>query len=55
MKESSKNQKREVIEEIKENIKNSKSTVLVSYTGLSVTEITELRNKYTEVNSNYKV
>ncbi|MDO4595217.1 MAG: 50S ribosomal protein L10 [Tissierellia bacterium] len=49
------NQKKEVIEEIKNNVKNAKSTTLVEFNGMSVAEITELRNKFRDANVVYKV
>ncbi|MDO4663159.1 MAG: 50S ribosomal protein L10 [Tissierellia bacterium] len=49
------NQKKAVIEEIKTNIQNAKSTTLVGFNGMSVSEITELRNKFREKDVNYKV
>jgi len=48
-------QKQEVISEIKEAIQNSKSVVIVEYRGLDVSQITELRSKYRETGSAYKV
>ncbi len=55
MKEAKLAHKKEVISEIKEAVQNSKSVVIVEYRGLNVTEITELRKKFRESGSNYKV
>ena len=48
-------QKTEVINEIKEAVQNSKSMTIVEYRGLSVGQVTDLRNKYRESGSTYKV
>ena len=55
MKEAKLAQKQEVISEIKEAIQNSKSVVIMEYRGLNVAQITDLRNKFREKNTNYKV
>lgn len=55
MKEAKLAQKHEVISEIKEAIQNSKSVTIVEYRGLNVSEVTELRTKYRNSNSSYKV
>lgn len=47
--------KKQQVQEIKENIENAESIVVVEYRGLSVAEVTELRNKYRENGVNYKV
>lgn len=47
--------KKQVVEEISEKIKASKSVVLVSYNGLSVAEDTELRNEFRKQEVEYKV
>ena len=55
MKEQVLQQKQAVINEIKENIENAKSLVLVDYRGLNVSELTELRKRFREENVLYKV
>lgn len=55
MKEQVLNQKKAVVDEIKNNIENSKSMVLVDYRGLNVAELDELRAKYREEDVVYKV
>lgn len=47
--------KKQVVEEIKEKIQNSKSVVLVSSKGLSVAEDTELRKEFRAKNVEYRV
>lgn len=47
--------KSEVVEEITNKVKNSASTVLFEYQGLTVTETMELRRKLRESGSDYKV
>lgn len=47
--------KKQVVEEIKEKIQNSKSVVLVKFNGLSVAEDTELRREFRKNNVEYKV
>ena len=47
--------KKAVVEEIKSKIDGAKSIVLVSYSGLSVAEDTELRNELRKSNIEYKV
>ncbi len=47
--------KKQVVQEIKEKIENSKSVVLVDYRGLDVAEVSELRKKYREAGVDYKV
>lgn len=47
--------KKQVVEEISEKIKASKSVVLVSYNGLTVAEDTELRNEFRKQEVEYKV
>ena len=48
------NEKKLVVSEIVDNIKNSESVILFQYQGLSVAEMSELRNKLKEVNSTIK-
>lgn len=48
-------QKQAVIAEIKEKIENSGSLVLVDYRGLTVEQVTDLRNKYRAAGVQYKV
>ena len=40
--------KKQVVEEIKQKIQNSKSVVFVDYKGLTVAEVSALRNKFRE-------
>lgn len=47
--------KQKVVFEIAEFVKNSASIVFFDYRGLSVTEITELRNQLNQINSKVKV
>ena len=47
--------KQEVIDEIKENIKNANGVVLFDYRGITDSEAKELRIKLRESNSDYKV
>ena len=47
--------KQVVVDEIKEKIENSKSVTLVGFDRMDVQEITELRTKFRESNSEYKV
>ena len=47
--------KKQVVEEIKEKIQNSKSVVFVDYKGLTVAEVSDLRNKFRAAGVEYKV
>lgn len=47
--------KQVVVDEIKEKIENSQSVTLVGFDRMDVKEITDLRNKFRESNSEYKV
>lgn len=47
--------KKQVVEEIKAKIAESKSVILVNYKGLTVLEDTELRNSFRNANVQYKV
>ena len=47
--------KKQVVEEIKQKIQSSKSVVFVDYKGLTVAEVSELRNKFRAVGVEYKV
>ena len=47
--------KKQVVEDITAKIKNSKSVVFVDYKGLTVAEVTELRNSFRKANVEYKV
>ena len=49
------NEKKLVVSEIVDNIKNSESVILFQYQGLTVAEMSELRNKLKEVNSTIKI
>lgn len=55
MKDKVLQQKKAVIDEIKENIKNAKSMVMVDYRGLNVEELNELRTKFRNEQVLYKV
>lgn len=55
MKEAVLQQKEAIVSEIQEKIENSHSLVIVDYRGLSVSQVTELRNKAREANVDYKV
>lgn len=47
--------KKQLVEEITEKLKESDSTILVDYRGLTVEEVTELRRQLRENNIDYKV
>ena len=47
--------KQEVVNEIKEKIENAQSVTIVGFDGMNVKEITDLRSKFREGNSEYKV
>ncbi len=47
--------KKQVVEDIKQKIQNSKSVVFVKFSGLSVAEDTELRREFRKNNVDYKV
>ena len=47
--------KKQVVEEIKQKIQKSKSVVFVDYKGLTVAEVSALRNKFREAGVEYKV
>ncbi len=47
--------KKQVVEEIKAKIAESKSVILVNYKGLTVAQDTELRNAFRKANVQYKV
>jgi len=49
------NEKKIIVSEIIDNIKNSESVILFQYQGLTVAEMSELRNKLNEVDSNIKI
>lgn len=55
MSESSINAKKVIIDEIKEKIEKAKSVTLVEFNGMSVLEITDLRNEFRDANTEYKV
>lgn len=55
MKEAKFQAKQAVVNEIKEAIENAKSVTVVEYRGLTVADVTDLRSKYRETGSNYKV
>ena len=47
--------KKQVVSEIVDKIKNSESVILFQYQGLTVAEMSELRNKLNEVNSSVRI
>ncbi len=47
--------KKSIVKEIEDNIKNSESVILFQYQGLTVSELSELRKQLREVNSAFKV
>lgn len=47
--------KKQIVEEIKTKIQNSKAVVIASYNKLTVMEVTALRRKFCAVNAEYKV
>jgi large subunit ribosomal protein L10 len=49
------NEKKAIVSEIIDNIKNSESVILFQYQGLTVAEMSELRNKLNEVNSSVRI
>lgn len=49
------NEKKVIVSEIIDNIKNSESVILFQYQGLTVAEMTELRNKLNEVGSSVRI
>ena len=55
MKKNVKEVKQDIIEEIVTNVKRSPSIVFFEYSGLTVTELTELRKKLRESDSEFKV
>ncbi|MCI9280380.1 MAG: 50S ribosomal protein L10 [Bacilli bacterium] len=48
-------EKKEIVKEILENIKNSESVILFQYQGLTVADLSDLRNKLRDVESEVKV
>ncbi|MBZ2175224.1 50S ribosomal protein L10 [Schnuerera sp. xch1] len=55
MKEKVLEQKKQIVQEIKDKVEKSQGVVLVDYRGLNVEELTELRQKYREAGVDYKV
>jgi large subunit ribosomal protein L10 len=49
------NEKKEIVAEITDNIKNSESVILFQYQGLTVADLSALRNKLREANAEVKV
>ena len=49
------NAKKQIVSEITDKIKNSESVILFQYQGLTVAEMSELRNKLNEINSSVKI
>lgn len=49
------NEKKEIVAEITEKIKNSESVILFQYQGLTVADLSALRNKLREANAEVKV
>lgn len=52
---SIKEQKSQVVQELKDRFSNSSSAILVDYKGLNVQEVTELRRNFREAEVDYKV
>jgi large subunit ribosomal protein L10 len=50
-----KEQKAQIVQELKDKFSNSSSAILVDYRGLTVEEVTELRKKFREAGVDYKV
>lgn len=48
-------QKKQIVDEIADKLKNSKSTIVVDYRGLNVSEVTELRKQLREAGIDFKV
>lgn len=48
-------EKKQIVQEIKEKVEKAQSVVLVDYRGLNVEEVTELRRKFREAGVEYKV
>ena len=48
-------EKKNIVSEIIDKIKNSESVILFQYQGLTVAEMSELRNKLNEINSTVKI
>lgn len=48
-------QKKQVVEEISEKLRNSATTIVVDYRGLNVSEVTELRKQLREAGVEFKV
>ncbi len=55
MKEKILQEKKQIVNEIKEKVDKSQGIVLVDYRGLNVEELTELRRNYREAGVDYKV
>lgn len=55
MKDYTLQKKQAVVDEIKGQLENAKSVVIVEYRGLNVEEVTDLRNKYRAQGVGYKV
>ena len=53
--EKSLNLKKQTVKEIEDNLKNSKTFLIINYQGLTVPEVAELRRKLREVNTEFKV
>ena len=47
--------KKQKVDEIKENIENAQSIVIVEYRGLNVKEVTDLRKQFRDQDVQYKV
>ena len=48
-------EKKKIVSEITDKIQNSESVILFQYQGLTVSELTDLRNKFRDVNDEIKV
>lgn len=49
------NEKKQIVSEIVDSIKNSESVILFQYQGLTVAEMSDLRNKLNEIDSTVKI
>ena len=55
MKEAILQQKQGIVEDIKAKFENCQSAILIDYRGLTVEEVTDLRNKFREAGVEYRV
>ena len=55
MKEAILQQKQGIVEDIRTKFENCQSAILIDYRGLTVEEVTDLRNKFREAGVEYRV